>query len=103
MLISAPLVSIRCGIAAYWVKELRNISNRDPLTTNSEADLPWKSYFWGADFTQKEAKITAGLGLRRGRGTFDISVDFMKWKNMGVFSGPPAGLATLTVDIGPSK
>ncbi|MBN1128754.1 MAG: hypothetical protein JXA71_07195 [Chitinispirillaceae bacterium] len=96
-------IAFRGGIAAYWVKEFRSISDRDPETSSSEESIPWKSYFWGADFTKKEAKITGGIGLKRGRASFDVSVDFLKWAGTGILSGPATSLATFTVDFGKSR
>jgi hypothetical protein len=96
-------IAFRGGIAAYWVKELRHIVEKDWETSDSKESIPWKSYFWGADFTRKEAKMTGGIGLKKGRGTFDVSVDFLKWSATGIFSGPAAALATFTVDFGKTK
>ncbi|MBN2036205.1 MAG: hypothetical protein JW768_05640 [Chitinispirillaceae bacterium] len=96
-------VAFRGGIAAYWVKEFRHIVEKDWETTDSKESLPWQSYFWGADFTRKEAKMTGGIGLKKGRGTLDVSVDFLKWASTGILSGPAAALATFTVDFGKTR
>ncbi len=43
-------------------------------------------------------KVTAGIGLRKGRATLDISADLLRWKNTFI-SGPSSAMATLTFDI----
>lgn len=99
--------ALRCGFMAQWNKELRTVYNPDNTTNTTEESPPWSSFFWGADFNNKHAKITGGLGLKIGRGSFDVSVDFLDWGGAsggsGTFSGPPAALATLGVDFGKSK
>jgi hypothetical protein len=92
----------RVGIVAYWFKEIRKIKDM-PGISNSDESKAWKSYLWGSDYPYKQAKITAGVGLKKGRATLDVSVDFLKWKGIGIFAGPAVGLATLGVDFGRRK
>ncbi len=89
----------RCGISAQWNKEWRSVKDFSETISQDDESMPWKSFFWGSDFTKKEAKITGGFGLKKGRGTFDISCDFLKWQGQGVLSGPAAAMATMTVDF----
>lgn len=95
--------SWRVGMVAYWFKEIRKIKDLPPDISNSNESMPWKSYLWGSDFPYRQAKITAGVGIKKGRAAFDVSVDFLKWKGIGIFAGPAVGLATLTVDFGKAK
>jgi hypothetical protein len=94
--------SWRIGMVAYWFKEIRKIKNY-PGIPNSDESKAWKSYLWGSDYPYKQAKITAGVGLKKGRASLDVSVDFLKWKGIGIFAGPAVGLATLSVDFGKAK
>ena len=98
-------ISFRCGFVAAWTSEKRHITGiSGGQTPESNETLPLKSYLWGSDWNYKESKITAGLGLHKGRGTFDFSCNLQNWrKGMGLISGPPLALATFTVDFGPSK
>jgi hypothetical protein len=95
--------SWRVGIIAYWFKEIRKIKDLAVDISNSNESMPWKSYLWGSDYPYKQAKITAGVGIKKGRATLDVSVDFLKWKGIGIFAGPAVGLATLSVDFGKAK
>ncbi len=92
-------IGFRCGIQAQWNKRWRYIKDFDAALSQDDESIPWKSFFWGADFTKKEAKVTGGFGVTRGRGTFDISCDFLNWQEQGVLSGPSAAMATITVDF----
>ncbi len=96
-------IGFRCGVSAQWNKEWRHIEQFDDYTDVSDESIPWKSFFWGSDFTKKEAKITGGFGLTKGRGTFDVSCDFLKWQGQSVLTGPSAAMATITVDFSRSK
>lgn len=90
----------RTGVVAYWTKEWRSIENGgfDGTVTSSE-NLPWGSFYWGSAFGRKQAKVTGGIGLQKGRGQLDLSVDFLKWQG-GLISGAPAAMATISVDFG---
>jgi hypothetical protein len=96
-------VSWRVGMVAAWVKEVRKIKDIAVDISNSNEGFPWKSYLWGADFGRKEAKITTGIGLKKGRVAFDVSVDFLKWTGIGIFAGPAVCIATMNVDFGKAK
>ena len=96
-------LGLRCGLSAQWNKEWRHIENFDGVTGTSDESIPWKSFFWGSDFTKKEAKITGGFGVTKGRATFDVSCDFLKWQGMSVLTGPAAAMATMTVDFSRKK
>ena len=89
-------LALRCGLQGQWNKEWRYKGELDE-------SIPWKSFFWGSDFTKKEAKVSGGFGVSRGRGTFDISCDFLKWQGTGVLTGPSAAMATITVDFSRKK
>ena len=96
-------LALRCGMAGQWNKQWRYVDNFDNVTGTSNESIPWKSFFWGSDFTKKEAKVSGGFGVSRGRGTFDISCDFLKWQRTGVLTGPSAAMATITVDFSRKK
>lgn len=54
--------------------------------------------------TAEGLKVTAGIGLKKGRATVDISADLLRWgEGSGVISGPSASMATLTIDISRKK
>ena len=96
-------MGLRCGISAQWNKEWRHVEHFDDVTGTSDESMPWKSFFWGSDFTKKEAKITGGFGVTKGRATFDISCDFLKWQGQSVLTGPAAAMASMTVDFSRKK
>ena len=79
------------------------MDNFDNVTGTSDETFSWKSHFWGGDITKKEAQVKGGFGVSRGRGTFDISCDFLNWQGTGVLSGPAAAMATITVDFSRKK
>lgn len=96
-------LTFRSGVVAYWTKEWRYIENGGfDGTTTSDENMPWGSFFWGSEFGKKQAKVAGGIGLKKGRGQFDVSVDFLKWKQ-GVVSGPPSAMATINIDFGRNK
>ncbi len=43
-------------------------------------------------------KVTAGLGLKKGRVTIDISADLLRWESTFI-TGPSAAMASITIDI----
>ena len=93
----------RTGIVAYWAKEWRSIDDGGfDGYMNSDESLPWSSYLWGSEFGRKQAKVAGGIGLRKGRGQFDVSVNFLRWKG-GLVSGPPSAMATLSVYFGSKR
>lgn len=47
----------------------------------------------------KGMKVTAGFGLAKRRLQLDISADLVKWDGGTVFTGPTAGMLSLTIDI----
>ena len=96
-------LGLRCGMSAQWNKEWRHVEHFDDVTGTSDESMPWKSFFWGSDFTKKEAKITGGFGVTKGRATFDISCDFLKWQGQSVLTGPAAAMASMTVDFSRKK
>jgi len=97
-------VAFRFGIVAAWTSEYQHIKPKQggniPV---SDEWLPWKSALWGSDYTEKQAKVTAGIGFHKGRGTVDISFNLKSWGDYSSFAGPPVALATLTVDLGKTK
>jgi hypothetical protein len=96
--------ALRCGVMAQWNHEIRTYNKPNDLnTSNTVETFPWKSFFWGADVKNKQAKVTGGIGMKVGRGTLDISANFLTWGSTGFVTGPPAAIATLTADIGKSK
>jgi len=89
---------LRAGITGYWNHEIHTISD----SADSVVNLPWTSYLYtGAP--GKQARITGGFGLKKGRGQFDISVDFLSWSKYGAIAGPSVVMASLTVDFGRKK
>ena len=96
-------IAFRCGIKAHWIKEWRHFDNFDNATSSSDLSIPWSSYFWDSGFTKKEAQITGGFGIKKGRGTFDISCAWLSWQGESILTGPSAAMATLTVDFSRRK
>ncbi len=92
-------IGLRCGIVAAWLKQWRHIVNGNDEISVSDDAFPWKSYLWGSNYTNKQAKVTGGFGITKGRGTLDISCDFLKWQGQGVLTGPSAAMASLTVNF----
>jgi hypothetical protein len=93
----------RSGVVMYLAKELRTIYDGDDQTTESVENIPWASYFWGSEFGRRQAKLAGGLGVKKGRAEFDVSVDFLAWKGQGIIAGPNCAMVTLKVDFGTNK
>lgn len=94
---------VRSGVVMYLAKEYRTITDGDESTTESVEDIPWASYFWGSEFGRKQAKLAGGLGIKKARCEFDVSVDFLAWKGQGIIAGPNCAMVTLKVDFGSDK
>ncbi len=93
-------ISFRSGLVAYWTKEWRSIKNGGfDGNVNSDENMPWGSFFWGSNFGKKQAKVAGGIGFKKARGYFDLSIDFIKWKQ-GIVKGPPSAMATIGMDFG---
>ncbi len=92
---------LRTGVVAYWFRRIRTITTKNGVTFKKR--MPWTSKLWGAEHGQRQAKVAAGIGLEKGRGKIDVSVDFLNWKGTGVIAGPSAAIATISVDFGKNK
>ena len=97
-------IAFRCGIKAQWNKRWRHIEDYSYDSTSvGDESLPWESFFWWSDFKKKEARVSGGFGLKKGRGTFDVSCAWLYWQGKSVLTGPSAAIATLTVDFSRRK
>lgn len=93
-------IFLRAGVVGFWSKAWQTIENSQTL--NVDEDLPWSFNFYGVNHGRKQAKVSGGLGVKKGRGQFDVSVDFLQWKQ-GIIVGAPAAIASVSIDFGTNK
>lgn len=53
-----------------------------------------------SDGPNNGTRVSAGIGLKKGRATIDMSVDLINWGESGIISGPKPAIVTITVDMG---
>ncbi len=96
---------LRGGVLAYWSKTWQTVTDENTGKVTNEEDFPWSyDFFWAPEVSgKKQAKVSGGIGLKKGRGQLDISGNLLGWKDEGLMSGPPAAIITLTVDFGRDK
>lgn len=97
------ILTVRAGMVYKIDKEIRYYRSTDG-TVYREREIYeiWENYY--NELKENDGmKLTLGLGVTKGRATFDVSAELLEWKGAGFFSGPTASMATLTVDISNRK
>jgi len=93
----------RFGMTFYAAREIWQYLDYEKAdSTTIDENIKWPySTNWDKDLTDagKGAKLCAGFGLKRGRGSFDISMDILTWIN-GTVTGPSAALVSFCLDFG---
>ncbi len=96
-------LAFRAGMVYRIDKEVRRYKSADgDIYEEEELYEIWENFY--NDLKEADGmKLTLGLGVTKGRATFDISAELLEWKSSGILSGPTASMATLTVDISSKK
>lgn len=88
----------RMGLTFTAIRELRdykyNLDEVDSTSFDEDISFPYSTN-WHKDLTDagKGLKVSAGFGLRKGRGEFDLSFDVLNWITTSI-TGPGAAMAT---------
>jgi hypothetical protein len=98
-----PRFGLKYTLSSDLLKVDKNFNPADSTYINEYADNPWSSNFKKGDSDPsngKGLKISAGLGLKGKRGTFDVSLEILMWAEFSALTGPNAAIASYTLDFG---
>ncbi len=88
-----PRMGLTFIATRYKASYAKNFELLDSTSFDEDINFPYSTNFYLGLSEPKGLKVSAGFGLRKGRGEFDCSFDVLEWTTTSI-TGPAAAIAT---------